>query len=408
MTPRGVATSLRRARDEPDDPAVCCAAPPMPRYCTHCILPDTRPGVVLDAAGVCRGCRNAVAKRSIDWAARRAQFVALADDARRRSRGWDCLIPVSGGKDSYWQVVTCLEHGLRPLCVTCVYPGRNRHGEENLRRLLQLGVDHFEFRLDPRTERVFQQKAFRRFAISGLVAHLAIYHVPLRLAVAFRIPLVVYGENSAFEYGTHDDTLAGPRLDRRWLQSFGVSGGTTAEDWVDADLPRAALTSLLPPDEDELAASGVVVTFLGHWFAWDPEHSRRIATAHGFRASADGPRVGHYDYVNIDDDLIAVHHHPKWHKFGITRSWDNVSVEIRHGRMTRDQAIAILRARGDETPWADIERYCSYLGITETDYFATLDGFRNRELWTRRGSRWVIDGFLVPDFPWPEDPACRS
>lgn len=378
----------------------------MPRYCRNCILPDSRPGVALGADGVCRGCLNVHRKQSIDWAARRVDFEALVAWARQRGASWDCLIPISGGKDSYWQVVTCLEHGLRPLCVTCVYPGRNAHGEGNLRRLLQLGVDHFEFRLNPQVERVFHEKAFRRLAISGLVSHLAIFNVPIRVAVAHGIPLVVYGENSAFEYGSRDDSLAGARLDRRWLRSFGVSAGTTVEDWIDADLPRERLAPLIRPSDAEIAASGVEVAFLGHYFPWDPEVSRRIATAHGFQARAEGPRVGHYDYVNIDDDLIAIHHHPKWHKFGITRSWDNLSVEIRNGRIQRDEAIAILRERGDETPWADIAKYCAYLRITEADYFATLERFRNRDLWSRRDGRWVIDGFLIPDFPWPEDPPC--
>ena len=76
---------------------------------------------------------------------------------------------------------------------------------------------------------------------------------------------------------------------------------------------------------------------------------------------------------------------------------------LRAGRLRRSEAIARLRGQGDETPWADIEAFCRYLGITRDDYIAVVEGFRNRELWSRRGDRWVIDGFLVPDFPWPVD-----
>jgi N-acetyl sugar amidotransferase len=367
------------------------------------VLPDTRPGVLLDANGVCRGCRNADAKRQIDWEARARAFELLAGDAKSRAAAYDCVIPVSGGKDSYWQVVTCLEQGLRPLCVTYVHPGRTALGERNLRSLLRLGVDHLELRVDPEVERRFIAKAFAATGTSGLVAHMAIYAWPLRVALDRGVPLVVYGENSAFEYGSEDDSLIGARLDGRWLERFGVTGGTTAADWVDDELSAPDLAPFFRPSDEECAARGVQAVFLGHFFAWDPERSLAIARRHGFQAREQGPRVGHYDYVNIDDDMIGVHHHAKWFKFGITRSWDTVSMEIRAGRMARDQAIELLRERGAETPWPDIEAFCDYVGMPEGEYFATMERFRNREIWSRRDGRWEIKGFLVPDFAWPED-----
>jgi len=376
----------------------------MPRYCVRCVLPDSRPGVKLDAAGVCAGCRNAEAKAHIDWDQRRRDFRQLADDARRRGAEYDCVIPVSGGKDSFWQVVTCLEHGLRPLCVTYVYPGRSALGERNLRALVGLGVDHEELRLDPEVERAFIDKSFRATGISGLVSHMAIYSYPIQLAAARGIPLVVYGENSAFEYGTEDDSLAGGAVNRRWLERFGVTNGTTVEDWYDATLTPASLAPLVLPTDAALAAERIRVVFLGHYVSWDPERSRAIALGHGFQARREGARVGHYDFVNIDDDMIGVHHHPKWHKFGITRTWDTLSMEIRAGRLGRDDAIRALRNRGDETPWDDIALFSQYLGIDRAEYFEIVERFRNPRLWTRRDDRWTIDGFLIPDFPWPADP----
>jgi N-acetyl sugar amidotransferase len=376
----------------------------MPRYCQHCILPETRPGVKLDSEGVCQGCRNAETKARLDWSQRAAAFQEVAEHAKSRAQGYDCVIPVSGGKDSYWQVVTCLEHGLHPLCVTYAYPGRTELGEQNLGHLLRLGVDHLEFRTNPRVERIFVEEAFRRHAISGLVTHMAIYSVPIRVAASYDIPLVVYGENSAFEYGSEDDRLTGAQLDHHWLRSFGVTGGTTAEDWIGERLTRDDLTPFFVPPAELLAAKDIKVIFLGYYFHWDPENSLRIAAQHGFRARAEGARVGHVNYVNIDDDLLGVHHHPKWHKFGITRSWDTLSMEIRCGRLSRAEAIEILRKRGDETPWEDIRLFCEFIGMSRDEYFATLESFRNHEVWSRRGDRWVIDDFLVPDFPWPQDP----
>ncbi len=376
----------------------------MPRYCTRCVLPDTRPGVCLDDDGVCNGCRNAERKPAIDWDRRAIEFAALARHARDRRAAYDCVIPVSGGKDSYWQVVTCLEHDLRPLCVTYMPPGRTALGEQNLRKLVALGVAHRELRVDRDVERAFVAKAFAQTATSGLVAHMAIYSWPLRVAVELGVPLVVYGENSAFEYGTDDPSLTGARVDRRWLERFGVTNGTTAADWVDDELTAERLAPFFLPSEVELADAGVDAVFLGHYFPWDPELSLAIARQHSFESRAEGPRVGHYDYVNIDDDMIGVHHHGKWFKFGITRSWDTLSMEIRFGRMTREHAIDELRVRGAETPWPDIDAFCAYVGLTTAEYFATMERFRDRDLFSRRDDGvWTIDGFLVEEFPWPRD-----
>lgn len=361
----------------------------------------------LDQEGVCNGCRNARIKAGIDWEARASDFAELVSAAKTSKARYDCVIAVSGGKDSHWQVITCLEHGLKPLCATYVYPGRTRHGEDNLRNLIGLGVDHVELRVNPLVEKRFTERAFRRKGISGLVNHMGVFAFPINIAARYGIPLVIYGENSAFEYGTEDESLIGAKLDKRWLKSFGVTDNTTALDWVDEDLTERDLAAYFLPSDDELEAQQVKAIFLGWYFPWDPENSYRIASAHGFKARAEGARVGHLDYVNIDDELIAIHHHAKWYKYGITRSWDTLSIEIRMGRLTREEAIEALKETGDETPWQDIRLFCDYLGLTESEYFSILEGFRNREIWTRRNNRWVIDDFLVDDYAWPEDPVPR-
>lgn len=376
----------------------------MPNYCRNCILPDTRPGVQLDQTGLCFGCLHNQTKPDIDWDERASLFQKIADRARQRSKGYDCLIPVSGGKDSFWQVLTCLELGLRPLCMTYAVAGRTSLGDANLEALKKLGVDHFDFTVNPTVERQFIEKAFRSKGIAGLTLHMGIYSAPINLAVRFDIPLVIYGENSAFEFGTEDASLTGSRVDRRWLKTFGVTDGTVANDWVDDDLSSADLIGYTLPSDEILEATDTQVIFMGWFFPWDPERNYQAAAAHGFKARQEGARVGHLDYVNIDDDFIAIHHHPKWHKFGITRSWDTLSIEIRQGRMTRDEAIEKLRDIGEETPWVDIGLFCDYLGISKAEYFKILEQFRNRDIWSRQDGRWVIEDFLIPDFEWPEDP----
>lgn len=318
---------------------------------------------------------------------------------RGRGRGYDCLIPVSGGKDSTWQVVTCLEYGLNPLCVTWKAPARTEIGARNLQNLVNLGVDHIDYSISPVVERKFLLAALERFGAPGLPMHMAMFHIPLRLAVALHIPLIVWGENSAVEYGTTDDRFLGFSMDVDWVERFGVTHGTTARDWVSEMLSERELTAYFGPSKEELERAGVLAVFLGHYFPWDPERSLEVAMRHGFEVAAT-PKTGIYAFADIDDDFISVHHFFKWFKFGMTRSFDNLSLEIRNGRMTRKQAIEELRRLGDETPHEDIAKMCAFLGITRERFWEIAERFRNPEIWSRRNGTWMIDGFLIDDWNW--------
>lgn len=371
------------------------------RWCRRCVLPDTRPNLTLDAAGICNACRAHASKPNIDWPARERAFRELANQLTRRTSGYDCLIPVSGGKDSTWQVVKCLEYGLRPLAVTWKTPARTPIGQRNLDNLVALGVDHIDYQVSPKVEGRFMLKALERFGSTAIPMHLALFNIPLTVAVRFQIPLVVWGENSAFEYGSADEAHTGFRLDRAWYRTYGVTHGTSAADWVGEGLTQKDLAAYFGPDPDELEACGVRAVFLGWYFLWDPEVSLAVAKAHGFRASTEGARTGYYDYADIDDDFISIHHWLKWYKFGFTRLFDNLSLEIRNGRMSREQAIEVIRRTGDQTPHDDIEKFCQFVGIDVTRFYEICERFRDRRIWQRTADgRWHIPGFLVDDWEW--------
>lgn len=370
-------------------------------YCRRCITASTRPRITFDADGVCNACAAHGTKPSIDWAGRERAFREVVRHAQSRSRGYDCLVPVSGGKDSTWQVVKCLEFGLNPLAVTWKTPARTPLGAANLANLVNLGVDHIDYQVNPRVERQFMLEALTRYGSTALPMHMALFSIPLTIAARFEIPLVVWGENSAFEYGGPEDERYGFRLDGAWLRTYGVTHGTTAADWVSDTLTARDLTPYAAPTDAELDAKGVLAVFLGYYFEWDPAVTLDVARAHGFQVRAEGPKTGYYDYADIDDDFISIHHYLKWHKFGFTRSFDNLSLEIRHGRLTRDAAIEWLRRRGDETPHDDIDRFCRFAGIDRATFFAIIERFRNLDIWSRHDGRWMIADFLIPDYAWP-------
>ena len=370
------------------------------KYCSRCIIPDTRPNIQMDASGVCNACRAHESKPVIDWENRRKSFAAVVENAKSRSKGYDCLIPVSGGKDSTWQVMKCLEYGLKPLAVTWKTPGRTQIGQHNLDCLVKLGVDHIDYQISPSVERRFVYRAFKKFGSTAIPMHMALFNIPLTLAVRFDIPLIVWGENSAFEYGGDADERTGFQLDDRWLRRYGVTHGTTAADWVGGDLTSQDLTAYFGPGEAELKAKGVLAVFLGYYFSWDPVVSLSAARSSGFKSRVEGPKTGYYDYADIDDDFISIHHWLKWYKFGFTRLFDNLSLEIRNRRMSRGQAIEKLREFGTQTPVDDIKSLCSFLEVRQDHFYEIAESFRNRKVWSRKGGQWFIEDFLISDWDW--------
>jgi N-acetyl sugar amidotransferase len=327
-------------------------------------------------------------------------FEQLVRETRAKGRPYDCVIPVSGGKDSHWQTLVCLEHGLHPLAVTWKTPARTPLGQRNLDNLIGLGVDHVDFQVNPVVERRFLLESLERFGTTAIPMHLALFNIPLTVAARWGVPLVVWGENSALEYVGENADAQSFELDEAWIRKYGAVHGTTAHDWVSDELTERELTPYFGPGDHELRSSGVRAVFLGQFFDWDPVRTYQRATAHGFQVSEEGPKTGFYEFADIDDDFISIHHYLKWHKFGFTRTYDNLSLEIRNGRMTRDEAIEVLRARGDETPHSDIDAFCDYVRISRERFFEIIEGFRNTDIWVRRDGTWMIDGFLIPDWDW--------
>lgn len=374
------------------------------KYCKSCILPDTRPGVILLEDGICKACKNHNTKtREIDWTARELLFKKVVDNAKSRSSGYDCLIPVSGGKDSTWQVVKCLEYGLTPLAFTWKTPARTPLGQENLDNLIALGVDHIDYQVNPKVEKKFMLESLKKYGSSAVPMHMAIFNISLQIAVNFSIPLVVWGENSAFEYGSNDDELTtGFKLDKKWLDKFGVTHGTTAADWISENLSRKELTPYFGPTQEQLEEKQINAVFLGYYFPWDVQTSLKVALQHGFKVREQGARTGFYNYADIDDDFISIHHYLKWYKFGMTRTFDNLSIEIRNGRMTRQQAIKILKERGSERPQQDIEKFCTFTGISEEEFNHIIEKFRNTQIWQQQDGIWKINDFFLEDWNWNE------
>tara|TARA_B110000495_G_C22971056_1_gene569945 strand:+ start:110 stop:1225 length:1116 start_codon:yes stop_codon:yes gene_type:complete len=366
-------------------------------WCNNCVLPNTRPNIKFDKNNYCNACANHSTKKDINWKNRFKELKIIVKNAKKISgdSNYDCLIPVSGGKDSTWQIVKCLELGLKPLAVTWKTPGRTNIGSENLKNLVNLGVDHIDWQINPKIESKFMLKTFKKAGSTAIPMHFSIFNIPLRIAVKFNIPYVIYGENSAFEYGNKDKSDLGLQLNNKWIKKYGVTQGTSVLDWSDQNLTKKELLSYDCPSDKELNKAGVKAIFLGHYLQWDPVLTKKIAVKNGFKFLNENKKTGFYSFADIDDDFISIHHWLKWYKFGFTRLFDNLSVEIRNNRLTRKQAIEIIKRDSNQPPKEDIKKFCKFVKISYKEFFKIAETHRNNTIWKKnKNNRWSLNNFL--------------
>ena len=190
----------------------------------------------------------------------------------------------------------------------------------------------------------------------------------------------------------------------KWLsrdrRRHGILQGTSAQDWIGAGMTKKDLEPYFLPSRNEFRQKDIESIFLGFYLPWDPRESLRTAKANGFKARTAGPKIGYYNYADIDCDFISVHHYFKWLKFGFTRLFDNLSIEIRNGRMAREEALRIIARTGPQVPHEDIRKLCGFLGISLGDFRRIEERFRNRKIWSKDNGRWMIKDFIIKGWEW--------
>ncbi len=227
--------------------------PPI-RYCIRCVMPETKPDLSIDDEGVCDACRSAEHKHEIDWDERREELKDLLERYRSKDgSNYDCIVPVSGGKDSTFQVMTILELGYRPLTVTWSACSYTEIGRKNIENMQKLGVDHIQFTPNPRVYRAMFTEAFRRVGDGCWPCHVGIFSYPVRVAVNYKVPLLVYGENPQLEYGGPAAKSRDSVIDRAWLEEFGGLLGNRIDDMLGVEgITEADLIPYRYPSDEEL------------------------------------------------------------------------------------------------------------------------------------------------------------
>jgi N-acetyl sugar amidotransferase len=370
----------------------------MLRYCTRCIMPDTKPDLRLDAKGVCNACRAYERRREVDWDARYAELLVILDRYRNRDgSNWDCIVPVSGGKDSTYQVVRMLQLGLNPLCVTSTTCDLSDIGRRNIENLKGLGVDYVEISPNPRVRAKLNRVGLTQVGDISWPEHVGIFTIPVRAAVQFNVPLIVWGENSQNEYGGPAASQDNNVLNRRWLEEFGGLLGLRVSDLIGQDgIQTRDLINYTYPTDSELARVGVTGLFLGHYIPWDGLSNALIAGANGFTSYHKAVEGSMVTYENLDNHQTGIHDYFKFLKFGFGRATDLACLHIRRKRLTRQDGLdAVQRLDGrfpSEYLGKSLEDILRPLEMTVEEFTRICDRFTNKKLFLRNA-----DGSLKKD-----------
>ena len=289
----------------------------MIRYCKSCLFPETKPDLYFDEHGECDACVSARRKNqqenAIDWDQRSENFSKILDETRdKKPSGYNCLVPVSGGKDSTWQVYAMKEiHGMHPLAVTFDQFDQTPEGVHNLKVLREIGVDHVHFTLNPKINRKLVMKSFELLGDHYWGNHVGMFTVPFHFAVQFDIPLVVYGENPQLEYGGPEKSRDNLVMDRAWRQEFGLMRNFREEDMIDHEISSNDLQMLYYPEDEVIRDKGILGTFYGHFFKWNAREHLTFVQNLGWKGFEKTPAGSYLPYENIDMRFIEIRERQK-------------------------------------------------------------------------------------------------
>jgi N-acetyl sugar amidotransferase len=357
-------------------------------YCKQCLYPETKPDFGIED-GICNGCRSYNERKEIDWIEREAEFQKILDTYRSRDgKNYDCIVPVSGGKDSTYQVIKLLEYGMHPLCITGVTDSLTPIGRRNIENIKNLGVDYIEYSFNPKVRRKLNRICLEMLGDISWPEHIAIFTTPVRMAAKLSIPLIVWGENSQNEYGGPAADAKKPFLDRRWLEEYGGLLGLRVEDLAEvAQLTPHDMIAYSYPSEEDLSNFGVTGLFLGHYFPWDGLTNALISQAHGFETWPHSVEGSFANYENLDNYQTGIHDYFKYLKFGFGRTTDIVCNHIRRGRLSRKDAAKIVAIHDGRYPISylgrPLEEILQEIGLDKQSFDDICDRFTNKRIFQK-------------------------
>lgn len=363
------------------------------RWCSNCMAMSTRPRITFDERGWCNACRWMEKKKTLNWDARQQELLGLLDKHRRSDGRFDCLVPVSGGKDGSY-VAYNLKHkyGMNPLCLTVTPALPLELGNANLRAFVESGYNHISVNPAHEAMRILNKAGLVEMGFPYYGWLIAIQATPVRMAAQLGIGLIFYGEDGEVEYGGTTETDKNPIYDVHYMKKIYLEGG------YDKVLANAGVSEgdsffFRFPDDKTLAASPIDITHWSYFENWDPYRNYLVAKEHCGLQEAESTNSGTFtNFAQNDQALYALHTYLMYLKFGFGRATQDASIEVRRGAMDRAQAVQLVRLYDGHYPQEYLETYLDYYQMTREEFDASLDRWANRELFEK------VDGYWTPRF----------
>ncbi|MCA9408446.1 MAG: N-acetyl sugar amidotransferase [Candidatus Omnitrophica bacterium] len=341
------------------------------KLCSKCVIPETHETIAFDEKGVCNVCRQIEHKQeNVDWDARGREFEKIINLHRNKGQ-YDCIVPFSGGKDSTYTLYKVVkDYKLKPLVVSFDHGFFRPNLLANVERTMQrLGCDYLKFKANPKVVKKIMFEALTRKGDFCWHCHVGVVTYPLQIAIKFKIPLVIWGEQST-EYASYTDYDQMEEVNEKLTNQF-VNLGITAEDMVGMLDDTVTMRDLEPfrfPPLKELRALNYSSIPLGYFIPWDvKKHVEIIKKELGWRGDAVEGVPPEYDYEKIECAFQGIRDYCKFIKRGYARVSHLTSIDIRNHRLKREEAEKLIKEYEGKRP-ASLDIFLKYVGITEKEF----------------------------------------
>lgn len=363
------------------------------RYCKRCVMPDTRPGISFHKDGVCSACHNYEKRKDVDYAERFEELKKHCDTYRglNGENGYDCMIAVSGGKDSHFQVHVFKEQmNMNPLLVTVEdnFPMTDA-GIHNLKNISEeFGCDLISMKPNIRAQKKMMRYTFEKYGKPTYFIDRFIYTYPLHMALRFNTPLLIYGENVNYEYGGEQNRETPSAKEQI---KNGVASGIDMEELLVNGITLKEMNFFNPPPEEDLEKLDPI--YLSYFVDWNSYKNYKFAKSRGFHDLTQEWRRRHHmdDFDQVDSRAYLVHPWLKYPKFGHASTTDYASRFIRYGLLTRDEGVELVRKHDHDIDPLCVRDFCEFCGYRESEFWAIVDKLYNRDLFIKNSvGEWVL------------------
>jgi len=360
------------------------------KRCKKCYMPDTRPGSMFDEKGICQACKNYENRSRIDWDLRKKELDDLCNKYRRNDGYYDCIVPVSGGKDSHRIVYEIkVLRNMNPLLITVSDPfTKTRAGLKNFRNLGEtFNCDHIVFNLSVDLFKRVTKIGFEKLGEPLKFIEAAIYTVPFKMGIRLGIPLVFFGENSAYEYGSTDkESMPANEAIMKLFDTIDLNF------WLENGISVKEINALIPPSDEELKKVDPLVVYLSYFIPWSSTINRQIAIRYGFSDLAhEWIREGYIEnFEQIDSEAYLIHLWLKYPKFGFQRVCDIASRRVREGLLSLSEAKNIIETNDHIIDQKALEDFCNTLGYTKKQFWDIVERFWNPDIFEKKYGIWQL------------------